>query len=427
MLVEFRVKNFKSFQNECVLSLVGSSDRSLPNNTLATKSFSKHKLLRSAVLYGPNASGKSNLIAAIAFVQNLVRSSATNPPHAEITVQPFRLHEKSRQSPSEFELTFIHDEIRYQYGFSVDRWRVYSEWLVAYPKGRAQTWFERRLDVESGSYEWYFGRHLKGEKTRLQELTKSSSLFLSVGATFNNHQLAKVYNWFDHYLLVVDINEASERLIYETAKQTLAEPDFHQAIQKFLQVADLGIVDFSVEERAASNPERRRFAEQALDIQIQHQSKGQNNTPIAFSFEEESLGTRRLFAYGGPLLSTLKNGYTLFVDELDASLHPRMLKAFVTLFHDPTLNPHHAQLIFNTHDITLLDSLVFRRDQIWLIEKDRSGASHLYSLLEFSPRKDEALAKGYLQGRYGAVPNLSTRVDELVEMLKKMSIESRTP
>ena len=404
MLVEFRVKNFKSFQNECVLSLVGNSDRALPNNTLTTKSFSKRKLLRSAVLYGPNASGKSNLIAAIAFLQHLVRTSASNPPHAEIRVQPFRLNENSRQAPSEFELTFIHDEIRYQYGISVDHLSVHSEWLVAYPKGRAQTWFERTFNVESGTYDWHFGRHLKGEKTRLQELTKPNSLFVSVAATFNNEQLAKVYSWFDHYLLVLDINEASERLVYETAKQTLTQPDFHKAIQKFLQVADLGIVDFSVEERTAPNPERMRFPEHAIDIQVQHQTKGQNGTPIAFSFEEESLGTRRLFAYGGPLLSTLKNGYTLFVDELDASLHPRMLKAFVTLFHDPKLNPHHAQLIFNTHDITLLDSLIFRRDQIWLMEKDKAGASHLYSLLEFSPRKEEALAKGYLQGRYGAVP-----------------------
>ena len=402
MLVEFRVKNFKSFQNESVLSLVGSSDRSLPNNTLTTKSFSKHKLLRSAVLYGPNASGKSNLIAAIAFAQKLVRTSATNPPHAEIPVQPFRLHSKPRQSPSQFELTFIHDEIRYQYGFSVDRWRIHSEWLVAYPKGRPQTWFERTLEIESARYDWYFGRYLKGEKTRLQELTKSSSLFLSVAATFNNQQLSKVYSWFDQHLLVVDINEASERLIYETAKQALAQPDFHRAIQSFLQLADLGIVDFSVEERAAPNPERMG-PDAAIDIRVEHKTKG-SHTPITFSFEEESLGTRRLFAYGGPLLSTLKNGCVLFVDELDASLHPRMLRALVTIFHDPKLNPHHAQLIFNTHDITLLDSLIFRRDQIWLIEKDRSGASHLYSLLEFSPRKDEALAKGYLQGRYGAVP-----------------------
>ena len=283
MLVEFRVKNFKSFQNESVLSLVGSSDRSLPNNTLTTKSFSKHKLLRSAVLYGPNASGKSNLIAAIAFAQKLVRTSATNPPHAEIPVQPFRLHSKPRQSPSQFELTFIHDEIRYQYGFSVDRWRIHSEWLVAYPKGRPQTWFERTLEIESARYDWYFGRHLKGEKTRLQELTKSSSLFLSVAATFNNQQLSKVYSWFDQHLLVVDINEASERLIYETAKQALAQPDFHRAIQSFLQLADLGIVDFSVEERAAPNPERMG-PDAAIDIRVEHKTKG-SHTPITFSFE----------------------------------------------------------------------------------------------------------------------------------------------
>ena len=127
---------------------------------------------------------------------------------------------------------------------------------------------------------------------------------------------------------------------------------------------------------------------------------------VALPLEEESSGTQRLFALSGPLADVLENGWTLFVDELDASLHPLLVRYLVELFHNPQINPKGAQLIFNTHDTTLMDCCLFRRDQIWFVEKDRLGCSHLYPLLDYSPRKDEALAKGYLLGRYGAIPFL---------------------
>ncbi|MGB0384211.1 MAG: AAA family ATPase [Ardenticatenaceae bacterium] len=412
MLVEFRVKNFKSFQDERVLTLVASSDKSLPENTFPTKSFGKHRLVRSAIVYGPNASGKSNFIQAIAFMQNVVQESAKNALDAEILVQPFLLDDKSRYVPSEFEVTFIHHDIRYQYGFSVDHRRVHEEWLIAYPKGRSQSWFERTFDPDTDQYEWYFGPKFRGQKKRLKELTKASSLFLSVGATFNHEQLAEVYRWFDHYLRVVNTKEAYDMLRLFTAKRARQDASFHGNMQNLLQLADLGIRDFSVKELPVTadhlpanlSPELRSLlmGREQLDIQMWHETEGQNG--LSFPLDSESFGTRRLFAIGGPLIEALLNGYVLCVDELDDSLHPSMVRALVNMFHDPQLNPHNAQLIFNTHDVTLLDLSLFRRDQIWLVEKSRSGASYLYSLLKFSPRKDEALAKGYLEGRYGAIP-----------------------
>ncbi|MGB0386258.1 MAG: AAA family ATPase [Ardenticatenaceae bacterium] len=410
MLVEFRVKNFKSFQDESVLSMVASSDRSWPNHTITTKSF-KHKLLRSAVIYGANASGKSNLIEAFIFADHFIRKSARNEPHEPIDVKPFLLDNESRQTPSEFEFSFIHHQVLYQYGFSVDNQRVHSEWLIASPKGRAQIWFERTLeDEKNNEYEWYFGPNLKGKKAQQRDLTTPNSLFFSVAVAFNNQQLARVYEWFTNHFQFIG-SESSNLLTRVTALQSLKSEQIHSSVQKILKIADLGVVDFSVEEVKLTEEDLRDvpaelrpllLGEEQLRIHMEHRDKLGQSVP--FAFEDESLGTRRLFALSIALIDVLSKGHVIVIDELDASLHPWIIKALVTLFNDPDSNPHNAQLIFNTHDVTLFDLSIFRRDQIWLIEKDQGGASHLYPLLKFSPRKNEALTKGYLQGRYGAIP-----------------------
>jgi len=181
-----------------------------------------------------------------------------------------------------------------------------------------------------------------------------------------------------------------------------------------LEIADFGISGFDVREETYTEKDlpddmpielRKQLVNQKhIDVFMQHQVK--ENITISFPIEEESSGTQRFFALSGPLNEVLKNGWTLFIDELDASLHPLLVRYLISLFHNPVSNPKGAQLIFNTHDTTLMDCCLFRRDQIWFVEKDNNGCSHLYPLLDFSPRKDEALAKGYLMGRYGAIPFL---------------------
>lgn len=428
MLIEFRAKNFKSFRDEQVFSMVASSDKSLPENTIATKLLGGRRLLRSAVLYGANASGKSNLIKAFEFVQDFVETSAERKRGTEIPIQPFRLDSDSGKSPSEFEINFIHQEVRYQYSFSVDQQRVYQEQLAAYPKGLPQIWFERTTKPDSEEFEWYFGPQLKGEKRRLISVTRPDVLFLSVAATFNHEQLSNVYEWFSNHLRVVDANEAISSFTDYTAKRAMASENIYRAIKGLLDLADLGITDFLVEEKAFAEDELpndmpdnlRSFllGSKRLEIQMHHYSK-ENRIGTSFSFEDESLGTRRFFSLIGPLLDTLIEGYTLVVDEVDASMHPILVKFLVNLFQQPTLNHENAQLIFNTHDTTLLDADLFRRDQIWFAEKDKIGASHLYPLLDFSPRKEEALEKGYLQGRYGAIPFIGESSPELIAHVEK--------
>jgi hypothetical protein len=401
MLIEFRVKNFKSFKDWQTLSMVASADKSLPENTTTVESLGNRRLVRSAVVYGANASGKSNLVDALHFVSNFVANSAARKPGAEIPVEPFLLSKSNATAPSEFEISFISDGVRYQYGFSVDRQRVYEEWLIAYPKGKAQTWFERPVDDFDDPEQWYFGSNLKGEKKRLVSLVRQDTLFLSVAAQFSHKQLATIYNnWFGYRLRIVWPQTLIENAEGQfTAKLVKDSQEIHDGISSFLKKADLGIFEVLVD----TNPKTKH-----LEVKMRHRAQGNDEPGVVFTFENESRGTQRAFILIGPWIQTLAEGFTVVVDELESSLHPMLARMLIEMFHNPELNRHGAQLIFNTHDTTLLDNELFRRDQVWFVEKDAGGASRLYPLLEFSPRKDEALAKGYLQGRYGAIPFLGS-------------------
>lgn len=306
-----------------------------------------------------------------------------------------------------------------QYGFAVTNRIVESEWLIAYPKGRSRKLFERSQE----RYE--FGTYFKGEKDKLKELTRANVLFLSVGATFNNQHLLDVYRWFADKTSFVGTGEIPEPLVFDFIME---HPSVVGYLKTLIKSADLGIVDFALSKKETDlgglpedMPESLRKAIEAFnkvveesgdenvksfpsyDLNISHKS---GNNTIPFSWESESDGTRRLFGLSAPIFDALSNGQVLFVDEIDRSLHPLLTRKLVQLFQNPELNQKGAQLVFNTHDTSLLGSGLFRRDQVWFLEKDQTGASHLYSLLDFSPRKEEALEKGYLQGRYGAIPFL---------------------
>ena len=423
MLVEFKFSNYKSFKDEQVLTMVASSEKRLSENLITASNLKKNKLVKSSVIYGANASGKSNLINALHFVRTFVKKSAKSNPETKIPVQSFQLDEKTITSPTEFEITFIQQGVRYQYGFVVDRKQVYEEWLLAYPKGVAQNWFEREWIPEENEYQWHFGSFLKGEKNKLIPLTRENVLFLSLATQFNHNQLTIVFNWFSKHLQVLRAHEDVKFLEFVTSKLVENNDNLHPKINELLGIADLGIIDFALDKKKTPStqeefpeeiPEEVKTAlltlstlannSESVEVSMKHQSHSNLGKNIAFNINDESLGTRRLFGISGPILLALQRGEVFVVDELDSSLHPHLVRTLVSLFHNPKTNPHKAQLIFNTHDTTLLDSAIFRRDQIWFSEKDNNGASHLFSLLEFGVRSTEAFGKGYMQGKYGAVP-----------------------
>lgn len=432
MLTEFRFSNYRSFRDEQQLSLVAhKADKSLPHNLLESSALPNHALVRSAVIYGANASGKSNALKALSFMEQMVRLSVQRPPlnSSGTLARTFRLDPDTINAPSEMQITFIQQGVRYEYGFVVGRRRFHGEWLIAYPEGRPQTWFKRELNTETNDYEWYFGSKLQGEKQRLKELTRPDVLFLSIGAQFNHQQLTPVYEWFAENLYVIDPTDTAH-LQRHTAERVLEDSAFKERVAELLRLADLGISDFQIERKSGSNlnlsneappPLQRWMAimeEEGINIETVetsffHKGKDGETVPIPFKDEDESLGTLRLFHLASTIIDALDHGHVLVIDEMDDSLHPLLIQAIVALFHDPQINQKGAQLIFNTHDTTLLNLDMLRRDQIWFVEKDREGASHLYALLEFNLRSDVAVNKHYLQGRYGAIPFVGGLAQEL--------------
>ncbi len=433
MLIDFSFKNYRAFKDQQTISLVASSDKELIQNTISLDNLQDIKLLRSLVIYGANASGKTTVLDALNFCRTLVVNSARYTPEQSIEVNPFLLDNESKGEPVEFEFSFIQDNVRYQYGFKVTQKQVLEEWLISYPRGRARKLYQRIC--HDGKNNYSFSSYLKGEKEKLIELTGPTALFLSVGATFNNQQLLKVYKWFSEKLVGVKASKIDLGLFLHAMNKS----NFKSWVREFIKFSDLGITDISiVEEDLKLNkiphdaPEvvvkffefvkdwaedQKQEGARSLSVKFLHQI-GDNLVP--FSLDDESEGTKQLLALSLPIINALTKGQILFIDEINSSLHPLLVQSIVNLFQNPEINVLNSQLIFNTHDVSLLDKSLFRRDQIWFTEKDSKGASHIYSLLDFSPRKQEALGKGYLQGRYGAIPFIGELSKEEINLDKKV-------
>jgi hypothetical protein len=415
MLVEFRIKNFRSLRDEQAFSLVAARDKTLQHShTLQTGLKAAPSLLRSAVVYGANASGKSNLIKALQYMRGVVVESATIiQPGQTYAVQPFRLDIESAAGPTGFEVTFIVDGVRYQYGFSMTSQRIVSEHLLVYKAFKPQRWFERHFDDATGKDVYEFGPGLKGPKTLWEGATRPNALFLSMAVQLNSEALRPVFDWFANGLAI--FNEQAP-LNQQVSIQMLKQAEGRKQICDFLTAADISIADIEVVTRkvpgqalhvdvAAGKTEVRSEEMEENQLRFSHVT-GQGKA--VFDLLDESSGTRNLLFLAGPILDILRKGQTLVIDELDTSLHTLLVRELVRLFHRPEANTGGAQLIFTTHDTSLLDAPdLFRRDQVWFVEKDHDQASALVSLSEFSPRKNEALERGYLMGRYGGVPLLS--------------------
>ncbi|UOD51588.1 ATP-binding protein [Orrella daihaiensis] len=414
MLVEFRVENFRSLRQEQVLSLVASKDKTLQDtHTVSTGLKAAPRLLHSAVIYGSNASGKSNLIKAMQYMRGVVAESATViQPGQAFAVQPFRLDDQSAREPTAFEVTCIIDGVRYQYGFSMTTERIVSEHLLVYKAFKPQRWFERHYDEQAGKDVYEFGSGLKGPKNLWEGATRPNALFLSMAVQLNSDALRPLFDWFVNGLVI--FNEQAQ-LNPQVSIQMLKQAEGRRQICDFLSAADMSISDIEVVTRkvpgqavhfdlASGKTELRNEEVEEHQLRFSHVTEqGQ----AVFDLMDESNGTRNLLFLAGPVLDILGKGLTLIIDELDTSLHTLLVRELVRLFHRPEVNTGGAQLIFTTHDTSLLDAPdLFRRDQIWFVEKDLDQASKLVSLSEFSPRKNEALERGYLIGRYGGIPLL---------------------
>lgn len=347
-------------------------------------------------------------------MRGVVAESATvMQPGQPFSVQPFRLDAASASEPTTFEATFVVDGVRYQYGFTLTAQRIVAEHLLVYKAFKPQRWFERTFDAATGKDVYEFGAGLKGPKHVWEGATRPNSLFLSMAVQLNSEQLRPVFDWFVTRLLM--LNELSP-LNPEFSVRMLQDTNTRRRICEFLTAADVSIADIDVVTRKVAGQHVHfdlvtgKTEIRAEDVE-ENQPRFHHATEqgkAVFDLQDESNGTRNLLFLTGPVLDVLRRGLTLVIDELDTSLHTLLVRQLVQLFHQPELNTGGAQLIFTTHDTSLLSAPdLLRRDQIWFVEKKRDQASTIYGLSDFSPRKTEALERGYLMGRYGGVPFLN--------------------
>lgn len=411
MLIEFRVENHRSVRGEQVLSLAAGRGGDPEDVRPRGVTGSPDPLLPTVALYGANASGKSNVLAALAFLRDAVAWSARSwSPDGGVPREPFGW-DGGAEAPSLFEIQFLVDGVRYEYGFAADDEAFVEEWLYAWPLGRKQTWFERdRQEIK-------FGDMLRGENRVLAELTRPNALLLSTAAQVQHAQLQPIHRWIAAIQAEgveptpagrFELTDAPWKRLGLAPKDrqlnlftgSTGSSRRRDALLALLRAADIGIDDVSVEVGETFGKSRRR-------IVVRH---GSGWLPL----EQESHGTRTLFQLAAPLLETLASGGVLIVDELERGLHPLLALTLVRQFNDPRLNPNNAQLLFTTHDTNLLGTVLgepaLRRDQVWLTEKRPDGSTQLYPLTDYQPRKQENVERGYLQGRYGAIPFLGELV-----------------
>lgn len=418
MLIEFRFGNFKSFRDSVTLSMSAthtkSADKSVDENNLIVVN-PQLSLLTSAAIYGANASGKSNLIAAFAFMKRMVLNSSRESQAEEpIDFNPFRLSTRTEDQPGSFEVVFIQKDIKYRYGFEVTQDRIISEWLYSYPTARETRLFTREQDqIEANPRSFKEGRGLESK-------TRSNALFLSVVAQFNGDIARVVRGWFQNIRFVSGLEDTGYRSF--TIDKYLKDDQLHKEILKMICALDLDIQDILIDKIDKSDvkfpkemPEELKSlvlksSGEVVSIGTFHKKYNELDEAIGverFNLDQdESQGTQKLFSLTGPILDVLKNGRVLLIDEMEARMHPLITDYIIRLFNSKASNPKRAQLIFTTHETNLLDRALFRRDQIWFVEKNRMGASHLYSMVEFKPRNDASFEKDYLRGRYGATPFL---------------------
>jgi AAA15 family ATPase/GTPase len=358
-------------------------------------------LLKSAAIYGANASGKSNLILALYFMQSFVINSSKLQITDKIDLEKFRLSSETEDKPSFFKIVFYLDNKTYEYSFEVTQERVISEGLSCTPKTRKTNIFSREKDKIKYSKSLMKGKDVK-------DLTKKNTLFLSIAAQFNDPLAGKILLWFSRLKIIS--GSQLENLRQLSIDYLSREQNLKNEIVFLIKKLDLSIKDMSIE---VGRKPLDNFHKDIPDtvynsIETYHEKYDLEGKVIGLeSFQlnkHESRGTQKLFALLAPILSVLKASEVLIIDELDSLLHPLMAIAIIGLFNSQQTNPKNAQLIFATHDVNLLSNQLFRRDQIWFTEKNRQEATDLYSLVEFDIDNNASFEQDYIQGRYGAIP-----------------------
>lgn len=432
MLIDFTVKNFRSIKEPVTLSMLATNLKEHSENTFPTPNENKIELLKTTVIYGANASGKSNLLKAIPIFKDFIVHSTDLKLGEKIHFyEPFKLDKSFANAPTEFEIEFVgNDKIRYRYEVAFNEIEVLKESLVFFPKGQEANIFKREKGETIS-----FGDYYKGARKTIENQLLDNNLFLSKAANSKNEMLGNLYKFFSNevFFYSLDFFEIAKNF---TLRKFSKPTNLSSKLNDLLRVVDVGIEELSVSEEqiprellehllkilpaqnSTDNFEKNLLKDiedgnfdkfRSLKSITKHNffENGKRIGETYLSLEDESLGTQRIVGMSGVIFEVLSKGAFLVADEFNNSLHPQMTKFLIKLFNNPETNPKNAQLIFATHDATLLSNEIFRRDQIWFTEKNEFGATKLYSLSEFDTnevRSTTPFDKWYLSGRFGGLP-----------------------
>lgn len=424
MLINLAISNYRSIKDKVALSMLpAKAFKERPTNLFHANE--KFELLRSACIYGANASGKSNFILGlISFGKYILESSDLKLEQEIPLYDPFLLDLKSSKLPSKFEIDFIaSDNIRYEYIVEISHKKVEFESLYFYPKGQ-----KSKVFVRINGKPIDFGTIIKGEKKSIEARMLDNQLFLSRAANEKIEALYPVYNYFRFTELfdIQNINVPFGSVSSDIIARLLKEKDesFLVKLRSLINALDTGIISFDIRktegipflkglpEEAMKMYNEELFSmlskELSFEISTYHNAYDENGNalkPIAFSIERESSGTKSLFALATFILDSLEKGSLFVIDEFEKNLHPSIVRFLVGLYNNPKMNTMNAQILFTTHDTSLLNNEIFRRDQVWFTDKNSQGITELYSMADISGiRNNIPYDKWYLSGRFGATP-----------------------
>ena len=413
MILEFSIGNFRSIKDVQHISFTATSVVSKnkevdENNTF--QATDKHRLLKSKMIYGANASGKSNFIRGLFVFLGIINSSVKSEDAIK-AIEPFLLSTETEHEPTFFQLFFILEGVVYRYGFEATNNQIVSEWLFGTPKNREITYFIRdKQEVEVNHKFFKEGHRFHGSLNEDNPIFRTNSLFLSALAAFNAEVSKKITSFLARTIIISSI---VDKWIKTRADEYLSKNEDNRIkLLNIMQKSDIGIYDLQAVEMTSSE-DVSNGSKKEKTIVTTHKKYDHNQQPlqkqVIFHLDfHESEGSRRMYEVAPFVINALEKGTLLIIDEFDARLHPRISKQIIELFNSSKTNPKNAQLLVVTHDTNLLSAQLFRRDQICFVEKDKYEASHIYTLAEFKGvRNDASFEKDYLDGRYGAVPFLN--------------------
>ncbi|SEK50152.1 hypothetical protein SAMN04488700_1650 [Carnobacterium iners] len=416
MLHQFTFENFKSFKNEVTLDLI-ASPISEHKSDVAIDSYNEN-ILKVISIFGANASGKSNVIKAFHFMKHFVLYSFSNENmngSQNLAVDKFRFENK--EHPSSFEVLFSVDKNIFQYGFSLSNEEVIEEYLYIRDKNTKKEKFKTLFYLENGNI-IELDNQLK-EAKNLAKLMDTKTLFITVASKLKIPIAKIIYEWFKECLIMNYGQDFRERRMLIARKNSpiidiIKNNERKEELKQFVKAIDLGIEDFGLIEQSVINEESSIEDKQYQVLTYHKNIDDGKHIPVPLS--SESSGTKKMISLFISISEAIKNGSTIFIDELDAKLHPLLLRYNIILFHDEKSNPQNAQLIFTTHDVFTLDKDNFRRDEIWFADKNENGISDLYSLDSYiledengntkKVRKDASYGRDYILGKYKSIPNL---------------------